>query len=172
MRDYFMQTERIGFSKWCTDDIELAQLLWGDAKVTKYICASGSFTKQEVKERLDREVENQNNYHMQYWPIFCLDGGGFIGCCGLRPYAIEEGICEIGFQLRPDYWGKGLGTEAAKAVIDYGFTTLKAKELFAGHHPDNTSSAKMLERLGFHYTHDEYYEPTGLNHPSYRYRQG
>jgi RimJ/RimL family protein N-acetyltransferase len=171
MREYFIKTERIGFSTWNIHDIEYAQLLWGNSEVTRYICASGSFTKHDVKNRLDKEIDNQNEFHIQYWPIFCLDGGNFIGCCGLRPYSLEDGAYEIGFHLQPDYWGKGLGTEAAKAVIDYAFTTLKANDLFAGHHPNNIGSTKILKKLGFHHTHDEYYEPTGLNHPSYRYIQ-
>jgi RimJ/RimL family protein N-acetyltransferase len=171
MRNYFLKTEDLGFSEWNMLDIENAQLLWGNAEVTRYICASGRFTKQDVEERLYKEIDNQNNFNMQYWPIFCLDGDNFIGCCGLHPYRLDESIYEIGFHLRPDYWGKGLGTQAAKAVIDYAFTILKANDLFAGHHPDNISSARLLKKLGFHYTHDEYYEPTGLNHPSYRYIQ-
>jgi RimJ/RimL family protein N-acetyltransferase len=39
--------------------------------------------------------------------------------------------------------------------------------LFAGHNPKNEASRQLLEKLGFRYTHDEYYAPTGLNHPSY-----
>ena len=39
----FMQTDRIGFSTWRPDDLPLAQLLWGDPRVTKYICAGGRF---------------------------------------------------------------------------------------------------------------------------------
>lgn len=170
MRDYFMKTERVGFSKWDDRDILLAQSLWCDTEVTKYICASGGFSKQDIKERLEKEICNQNNFNIQYWPIFCVDTGDFIGCCGLRPYRLENGIYEIGFHLKPKYWGKGLGTEAAKAVIIYAFEILKANDLFAGHHPNNIGSAKMLNKLGFHHTHDEYYEPTGMNHPSYRYK--
>jgi len=171
MNDYFLKTARIGFARWDKDGIELAQLLWGNSEVTKYICASGTFSAMEVKERLDREIDCQREFQVQYWPIFCLNDDALIGCCGLRPYNFEEGIYEIGFHLRPDFWGKGLATEAANAVIDYAFNTLKVRDLFAGHHPNNLDSAKMLEKLGFHHTHDEYYAPTGLNHPSYRYKQ-
>ncbi|HUV51221.1 MAG TPA: GNAT family protein, partial [Anaerolineae bacterium] len=39
--------------------------------------------------------------------------------------------------------------------------------LFAGHNPKNEASRHLLEKLGFRYSHDEYYAPTGLNHPSY-----
>jgi len=170
MRVYFLKTERIGFSKWKSDDIELAQMLWGNNEVTKYICASGCFTSDEVKERLEKEIDCQTKFQVQYWPIFCLNTDALIGCCGLRPYNMEEGIYEIGFHLHPDYWGKGFATEAAKAIIDYAFDTIKVHDLFAGHNPNNLDSATILVKLGFHHTHDEYYEPTGLKHPSYRYK--
>jgi RimJ/RimL family protein N-acetyltransferase len=49
---------------------------------------------------------------------------------------------------------------------------LAASALFAGHHPANRSSRDLLLKLGFRYTHDEYYAPTGLQHPSYLLRPG
>jgi hypothetical protein len=49
----------------------------------------------------------------------------------------------------------------------YAFTDLKGGGLFAGHHPKNDASRLLLIKLDFRYTHDEYYEPTGLQHPSY-----
>jgi len=52
-------------------------------------------------------------------------------------------------------------------MIKYAFNTLEANALFAGHNPKNEVSRHLLELLGFRYTHDEYYPPTGLNHPSY-----
>jgi hypothetical protein len=42
------------------------------------------------------------------------------------------------------------------------------RALFAGHNPANQASRELLARLGFRYTHDELYPPTGLMHPSYR----
>ena len=170
MRDYFLKTERIGFSHWTPEDAPFARKLWGNREVTKYISAPGGFSENEIAERLDKEIANQKNLRIQYWPGFLLDTEAFIGCCGLRPYGAEEDVYEIGFHLCPDFWGKGLGMEAAKAIIEYAFETLKAKDLFAGHHPENASSAKMLQKLGFRHIRDEYYEPTGLFHPSYRYR--
>lgn len=51
--------------------------------------------------------------------------------------------------------------------IIYGFEILKADKLFAGHNPNNKASQKVLQKLGFVYIGDEFYEPTGLYHPSY-----
>jgi len=57
--------------------------------------------------------------------------------------------------------------EAAAAVIHYAFNKLKASGLFAGHNPNNAASRHLIRQLGFRYTHDEFFSPTGLNHPSY-----
>ena len=69
--------------------------------------------------------------------------------------------------MLPDYWGKGLASEAIQAVMKYAFTKLKAKALFAGHNPKNTASKRLLLKAGFNYTFNQYYPPTGLHHPSY-----
>ena len=164
-RNFFLKTERIGFSRWTQNDLALAQLLWGSPDVTRYICASGVFSAEEIERRLNQEISNDTQFHVQYWPVFELKTGDLIGCCGLRPHSTDE--YEIGFHLRPEFWEKGYASEAAKAVIDYAFTVLKAKKLFAGHHPKNTRSAKVLAKLGFACIGDVFYEPTGLYHPSY-----
>lgn len=164
-RDFFLETERVGFSKWRQDDIALASLLWGDPAVSRYICAGGVFRADDIINRLHTEIQNETLYHVQYWPVFASATDHFIGCCGLRPY--PAGGYELGFHLRPEFWGKGYAAEAAHAVITYAFADLKAEKLFAGHHPDNHKSQKLLQKLGFLYIGDEFYEPTGLYHPSY-----
>lgn len=167
--DFFLKTDRIGFSNWKPEDIELAELLWGDIDVTKLICASGQFSKEDIAIRLKKEIDTNNEYHVQYWPIFALGSNELIGCCGLRPH--NKSSYEIGFHLRPKFWGQGYAAEAADAVINYAFTVLRTEVLFAGHNPNNTASKKVLTKLGFRYIGDELYEPTGLYHPSYELRR-
>ena len=164
-RDYFMNTNRIGYSRWKEDDLPLARLLWGDPKVTEYICASGVFSEEDIRSRLDLEIANGRTYGIQYWPLFDLVSGDLAGACGLRPY--KDRTYEAGIHLRPQYWHRGYGEEAMRAVIRYAFRELGAEKLFAGHNPRNTSSERLLLKLGFVYTGDEYYPPTGLYHPSY-----
>ena len=169
-RAFFMETERTRFSKWGPKDLEPAVSLWGDPAVTRWICASGVFTGEEIVARLEKEVSNGALYGIQYWPFFHRESGELIGCCGLRPR--KPGEYEIGFHLRPSFWGRGYGFEAAQAVIGYAFRQLKAEALFAGHNPNNKASRKLLSKLGFTYIGDEFYEPTGLYHPSYELKRG
>jgi RimJ/RimL family protein N-acetyltransferase len=162
-----IETERLVFRLWRDSDLELALGLWGDPRVTKYITASGELTEDGVRDWLDVEISREKKFGVQYWPVFLKSTGRHVGCCGLRPHNLSSRVFEIGFHIRADSWGHGFATEAARGVMSYAFNTLSVNQLFAGHHPQNEISKIVLQKLGFHYTHDEYYAPTGLQHPSY-----
>jgi len=163
--NYFLNTSRLGFRVWTHLDLPLALALWTNPQVTRFL--GGPFSPRQVEERLRREIALQETAGVQYWPIFQRSTGAHVGCAGLRPYNPASAIYELGFHLLPASWGKGLATEAARAVIDHAFNTVAARGLFAGHHPDNAASRRVLEKLGFRYTHNEIYPPTGLMNPSY-----
>lgn len=164
---YFLKSEHLGFRIWTEDDLPLALQLWGDEKVTQFIDARGELTNEQVQDRLNKEIQTFKKYNAQYWPVFLLVDGFFIGCCGLRPYKPEERIFELGVHLCSGQWGHGYAAEAGLTVMKYAFDSLSAKALFAGHHPQNEASRHLLNKIGFRYTHDEFYVPTGLMHPSY-----
>lgn len=162
---YFLTTPRLGFRCWAASDLPLANSLWGDPAVSRFI--GGPFSEIEVKERFSRELSSMSTHEVQYWPLFIVATGDHVGCGGLRPYRLEEGIYELGIHLRPAYWGQGFAEEAGRAIITFAFETRQAHGLFAGHNPKNAASQKLLQKLGFQFTHDEFYPPTGLQHPSY-----
>jgi ribosomal-protein-alanine N-acetyltransferase len=163
---YFLKSARLGFRCWSKEDLPLARGLWGDIEVTRYF--GGPFSQVEIGERLEREISRMEKYGFQYWPIHLLGDDEHVGCCGLRPYRLEEGIPELGFHLRPKYWGRGLAPEAARAMIDYAFGTIGAKGLSVGHHPENLASKKVIEKMGFRYSHNEFFATLGMEIPYYR----
>jgi ribosomal-protein-alanine N-acetyltransferase len=163
---YFLTTERLGFRCWTSEDLPLARELWGDLGVTRFF--GGPFSDAEIAERLQRELSRLKTYGFQYWPIFLLSDSQHVGCCGLRPYRPEQQMPELGFHLRPKYWGQGLAVEAARGVIAHAFGAIGAKSLSAGHHPQNLASKKVLEKLAFHYTRDEFFPTLGMDIPYYQ----
>ncbi len=167
MSQYFLKTNRLGFRKWTEGDLPIALTLWGDHDVTRLIDARGKLSEVQVKEKLAEEIAIEKEHGVQYFPIFLLRTDEHVGCCGVRPYDLDKGLYEIGFHIVKKFWRQGFAHESAKAMIEYAFDKLKAAGLFAGHHPNNKASKLLLEKLGFHYTHDEYYAQTGLEHPSY-----
>jgi RimJ/RimL family protein N-acetyltransferase len=139
--------------------------LWGDPRVTAFI--GGPFDGAWVLRRLTEEIGLQRDHRVQYWPVFLRTGGQHVGCCGLRPRNLPDGVYEVGFHLRPEHWGKGLALEAATAALGHAFDTLGARAVFAGHHPDNAASRSVVTRLGLRHTHEELYPPTGRLHLAY-----
>ena len=170
MREYFMHSARLGFGIWTLDDLPLALGLWGDPEVTRL--TGGPFTDWQVAERLDREIMNQALHGYQYWPIFDLQTGAHVGCCGLQPRALEERICELGYQLRADCWGRRYAQEAGAAVVAHAFERLHLRALFAGHDPANERSRRVLLALGFRHTGEEIYPPSGELEPCYLLQPG
>jgi RimJ/RimL family protein N-acetyltransferase len=164
---YFLRSERLGFRLWGPDDLDLAMGLWGDSLVTRLIDSRGQPSAEAVAERLQNEIATCIQYGVQYWPIFLLATHEHVGCCGLRPYDLASRQYEYGVHIRSRHWGVGYAYESSRAVIDYAFGTLGAASLFAGHNPKNDASRRLLAKLGFRHTHDEFYPPTGLMHPSY-----
>ncbi|HET8650622.1 MAG TPA: GNAT family N-acetyltransferase [Gemmatimonadales bacterium] len=161
-----LPTARLRFELWTEVDLGLALELWGDPEVSRYISAGG-FSRDEIQARLQREIANGRDHGVQYWRLRLRETDDFVGCCGLKPARPAERVYELGFQLRPAFWGQRLAGEAARASVDYAFTTLGAAGLIAGHHPENVASRRLLESLGFQYTHDTFYPPTGLRHREY-----
>lgn len=73
--------------------------------------------------------------------------GKVIGFCGLRPFG-EEGRIEILYALRPEHWGRGLATEAGRAVLAFAFHDARLPEVWAGADPGNAPSLEVMRRLG------------------------
>jgi RimJ/RimL family protein N-acetyltransferase len=164
---YFLTSKRLGFCKWGEEELDLAYNLWGNPDITELIDARGKLRREEVRELLAKEIESQNTFGVQYWPIFLLNTNEHLGCCGLRPYNPTKNIYEIGAHILPKHWRNGYALEACCSVIEYAFQVLNCFALFAGHNPNNHASKKLLEKLKFNYIRNEFYEPTGLKHPSY-----
>lgn len=71
-----------------------------------------------------------------------------IGIGGLGPHDIDSQATEIYYGIQEVYQGRGLSTEAAKAILDYGMNTIGLKKVIATVHPENTASKKIIEKLG------------------------
>ncbi|MGA3129566.1 MAG: GNAT family N-acetyltransferase [Terracidiphilus sp.] len=166
---YFLTTKRLGFRCWTARDEDLAIDLWCNPQVTALI--GGPWTRDVALKRLAQEIEQQNQYGMQYWSVFLVADGRHAGCAGIRPYEAGKASYEMGVHLLPEFWGRGIAREAAEAIIPRAFGPLGATAIVAGHHPQNVASGRLLIKLGFAYQGDKLYIPTGLMHPMYLLRR-
>ncbi len=77
------------------------------------------------------------------------EDGRLIGNCGIRRKPGNDWEADIGYELTPDCWGNGYATEAARAIVDFGFKDLGLRRISSWCIADNVASARVLERLGF-----------------------
>ncbi len=85
-----------------------------------------------------------------------------IGFCGLGPSDIDSSEIEIYYGMDERYRGKGLTTQAAKAVMKYGFETIALNRIVTIVHPDNLPSLKILEKLGMKFKYALDVMPAGF----------
>jgi RimJ/RimL family protein N-acetyltransferase len=71
-----------------------------------------------------------------------------IGNCGIRMDSPDATEADIGYELAPQYWGKGYATEAARAIVEFGFTELRVHRIWSECVADNVGSAGVLRKVG------------------------
>lgn len=71
-----------------------------------------------------------------------------IGNCGIRMEAAAAHEADIGYEISPVYWGRGYATEAARAIVHFGFTELNVHRIWAWCIAENVGSARVLEKVG------------------------
>ena len=143
---------RLTFRSWTDKDTVLAEALWCDPEVTRFF--GGAMSREQARDRLHAECERESSLGVQYWPIFLHETGEFAGCAGLRPWSMDSETIEVGVNLMRSAWGLRLGEEALLAVLAHGFDTLGLPVIVAGHGIAHNNSQKLLERVGFKYTHN------------------
>jgi ribosomal-protein-alanine N-acetyltransferase len=77
-----------------------------------------------------------------------------IGYCGFFHQEVDEtSEIEIGYRLHPNYWNKGLATEAAQAVRDHAFCDLNLARVVSLIHPENAASRRVAEKIRMQFEH-------------------
>lgn len=82
------------------------------------------------------------------WAVVEKASGRMIGTCGFSRLEHNHHIGEIGYVLNPAFHGKGYATEAAAAVIDYGFETMGLNRIEGRYMVENTASRRVMEHCG------------------------
>jgi len=108
----------------------------------------GGPTRREVAEALEFYVAHQAARGWAFWAVEDRATGRFLGDCGLQPFERRGPEVELGYDLHPDAWGKGLATEAARAALHAGLGALGFERVIAVVRRDHRASRRVLEKAG------------------------
>jgi [ribosomal protein S5]-alanine N-acetyltransferase len=130
-------------------DLEAMHAMWTDEHVRKFLWDDVVITKETAAGALAASADDFSQRQFGLWAIDDRTTAELVGFCGLRQS--EEGDAELLYGLLPAWCGKGLATEAARAVLKYAFTSLGLGEVVAATDVPNTASVRVMERLGMQF---------------------
>lgn len=144
-----IETERLKFRKLTLDDFDWLFELRSDPEVARYL--GGVKPREAVETRLRWHMECHEKLGigmcvMMYKP----EDDKRIGFAGIQPLEVA-GEIEVGYSMAKDYWGLGIGSEACRAWLDYGFNKYGLERIIAVADPDNVGSTHIMEKCGMKY---------------------
>jgi RimJ/RimL family protein N-acetyltransferase len=145
-------TSRLLLREFTMEDEAALHRLETDPAVRRYM-GGGQPTQEETRAFLHRI---QHALALDPRPSYTLamvvrGEGRLMGVVRLTVTNRELGQAELGYRLSPAYWGRGYASEAARALVDFGFSTIGLHRVCALCHPDNSSSQRVMQKVGMHY---------------------
>jgi ribosomal-protein-alanine N-acetyltransferase len=144
-----LETNRLFLRHQVIQDLDDLWALYCDPDITKYI-PDAPRSRAEAREELERHMNGHPEFpELGLWATILKETGKFIGRCGLLPWTIDaRQEVEVAYTIAQPYWGQGLGTEVAQAIIKYGFTRLNLSRLICLIDEENIASQKVAEKIG------------------------
>ena len=144
-----LETPRLILRHQVPADLDDLWALYCDPEITKYI-PDAPRTREEAREELEWHMNGHHrNPDLGLWATIHKETDKFIGRCGLLPWTIEDQQeVEVAYTIARSYWGHGLATEAAQAILQYGFEILNLSRLVSLIEPENIASQRVAEKIG------------------------
>ncbi len=140
-----LETERLMFRDWQASDLEPFHSICSDPSVMQYVGDGELWSRERTEQFIVSAREMSQTLGFCRWPVIDKSCSTVIGFCGFIP--ASDGV-EIGWRLAKASWGRGLATEAARAVLKHGFETLGFQRVIATVQSPNRASIRVVEKLG------------------------
>jgi ribosomal-protein-alanine N-acetyltransferase len=156
-----LETERLLMRRLVASDLDDLYALYRDPEIRRYF-PEGTLTLDGTREELEWFLNGHPDHpELGLWATIHKPTGQFIGRCGLLPWTID-GVdeVEIAYLIAKPWQRQGLGAEAARALVRYGFETLGLKRLIALIDPEHVASIRTASRAGLRLRKEAEFEGT------------
>jgi ribosomal-protein-alanine N-acetyltransferase len=149
-----LQSERLTLRTMTIGDVEALMAVFADPVVMASFDGE-LFDRGQMDRWVRRNLAHQQEHGYGLFTVVHRSDGVIIGDCGLEHMEIDGSPeIELGYDLRSDYWGRGLATEAAIAVRNYAFNDLGVTRLISLIRSGNAASCRVAEKLGMLHERD------------------
>ena len=165
---FVLETERLVLRRLTLGDLDALAAIYADPDVRRYF-PEGTLTRAETREELEWIIDiYYGRYGYGLWATILKESERFVGRCGLLPWDIVSDVggalilsgasedppgpgateVELAYLLARPYWGLGLATEAARAIVAYGIEEFRLERLICLIDPGNEASIRVATRAG------------------------
>jgi [ribosomal protein S5]-alanine N-acetyltransferase len=143
-----IETARLLLRPMVAEDVEPLLGVFADPRVMAAF-ESEPFDRAAMERWVRRNLEHQARHGYGLFTVVLRESGLVVGDCGLEQMDVDgRAEAELGYDVRSDHWGRGLATEAARAVRDHAFGTLGMARLVSLVRTGNEASRRVAEKLG------------------------
>ena len=150
-----LETDRLVIKPLTLANLDDYAAMVADPAVMRYLNEGVPRTREYASNYLGNLVKQQKEKGFTRYGVFARSDGELLGHCG---YKDIEGRIDIGWTYVRRVWGKGIGTEAAKAVLKYGFDALDFADITARTVPENKGSVGIMKAVGMRLTNSFLWE--------------
>lgn len=140
------ETPRLLHRAWEPHDAEALFLLNGNPEVMRWTGEPMLNSIQDARDAIANYADFET-VGFGRWACILKESQSVIGFCGLK-YLPDLDEVDVGYRFMPEYWGRGLATEACRASLEFGFNRLGLEQIIALVLPQNVASIRVLEKSG------------------------
>ncbi len=144
-----IETQRLILRRFANDDSDSMFNNWAnDEDVSKYMRWQQHENIEETKMIINKWLLDYNRESLYIWAITLKESDEPIGSIGL--FIINENdVCgDVGYAIGKKYWGKGITTEALKAVLGFAFENIGFNRIETYHSINNPASGRVMQKAG------------------------
>ncbi len=156
-----LETPRLRLEPFCEEHLRGLHDMNSRPEVYRFLSGKPE-TPEQTAEGIARVGRCWAAWGTSWWAFVEMESGRIVGAGCIQHLRQQEALpadleslrgnpLEIGWRLHPDFWHRGLATEAAKEMAAFAFNRFNLQELLAVRYPENANSGRVMERLGMRY---------------------
>lgn len=144
-----IETDRLVLRRFTVEDAEAMYRNWAcDPEITRFLRWAPHANAEVTRGLLEEWVENYRKQDYYHWAIEVKEDHALIGSIGILDVSELDECGEIGYCISKRWWGKGIMTEAVKALIAFAFQKIGLHRLEAYHSVNNPASGRVMQKAG------------------------
>ena len=149
MSDLEITGDSIRLREFVPSDVDPMSRYTSDPEVCRYI-SWGPLNREGTSKFVSSAIEASRCNPRRWYELAIVskDTDELVGNIGLELDRGQDRVGELGYTVRPDFWGQGIATAASRLLLDYAFERVRLHRVWANCDEENRASARVLEKLG------------------------